>query len=67
MNIVFYSTHCPRCRVLQKKLNEKHLAYTECNDTEIMLRKGFRSSPMLEVDGVTMEFTQAVTWVNAQE
>lgn len=67
MNIVFYSTHCPRCRVLQKKLNEKRLPYTECNDTEAMLQKGFHSSPMLEVDGVTMEFAQAVTWVNAQE
>lgn len=64
--VVFYSTHCPKCNVLQTKLNQKHIAYSECNDVGKMLDLGFSTAPVLEVDGVFMEFGDAVKWVNQQ-
>lgn len=67
MSIILYSTHCPRCNVLEKKLKSKNLKYTEVNDTEIMQNKGFTTVPMLDVDGSVMDFIAANEWLNSLE
>ena len=36
MSVVLFSTHCPRCNVLEKKLQQKNISYEEVNDVEIM-------------------------------
>lgn len=64
MEVVLYSTHCPRCIVLEKKLNSKNVAYTEVNDIEAMEKKGIMSVPVLEVDGSLMNFVEANNWIN---
>lgn len=64
MEITLYSTHCPRCNVLEKKLNSKNITYTEINDTTIMEQKGITSVPVLEVNGKMMNFIEANNWVN---
>lgn len=65
-NIVFYSTHCPRCKVVATKLQQKNIAYKECNDVEVMKEKGFSMAPQLEVDGVLMDFKAALKWIGEQ-
>ena len=65
--VVFYSTHCPKCSVLEKKLKQANIEYTEINDVRTMLAKGMTSAPNLEVDGKVMGFTEAVEWINSQE
>ena len=30
--VTLYSTHCPRCLVLEKKLKQKNISYQEVND-----------------------------------
>lgn len=62
--IKLYSTHCPRCKVLETKLKQKNIAYEECNDVDEMLRKGLISAPYLEVDNELLDFGKAVKWVN---
>ena len=64
MSVVLYSTHCPRCNVLEKKLQQKEVNYDEVNDTSIMEQKGYLSVPVLEVDGKSMDFKEAVDWIN---
>lgn len=64
MSITLYSTHCPKCNVLKKKLDEKNIDYKEINDTEYMISKGFMSVPMLEINGDILDFGKAVKWVN---
>ena len=64
MNIVFHSTHCPKCKILETKLNQKNIEYTENNDVDSMLEKGFTTVPMLEVDGAAMDFKAANDWIN---
>ena len=64
MSVVLYSTHCPRCNVLEKKLQQKEIDYDEVNDTSIMEQKGYLSVPVLEVDGKSMDFKEAVDWIN---
>lgn len=64
LNVIFYSTHCPKCRVLEAKLKEKNISYVEINDIGIMQEKGFEFMPILEVDGVVYNFKDAVNWIN---
>lgn len=62
--ITLYSTHCPKCTVLEKKLNDAKIEYEICDDRELMVQKGFDFMPVLDVDGQTMGFAEAVKWVN---
>ena len=64
MKVILYTTHCPKCRILETKLKQKEIEYDEITDPNIMIDKGFMQSPMLEVDGTVMDFSQANTWIN---
>ena len=63
-DLVLYSTGCPRCVVLKKKLQQKELEYKEVNDINIMKEKGIMNVPVLEVNGECMNFKDAVNWIN---
>lgn len=65
--VTFYSTHCPKCNILEKKLKAANIDYKENNDVNIMLSKGLRTAPALEVDGEIYTFTQAIEWLKNQE
>ena len=65
MKVILYSTHCPQCCVLEKKLKQKNISYEEVNDIKIMKEKGFLSAPMLEVDDEVMDFKTANDWINS--
>ena len=64
MEVILYSTHCPKCNVLTAKLNSKSIQYTEVTDIDVMESKGIKSVPMLEVDDQMMDYKKAVDWVN---
>lgn len=64
LSVILYSTHCPKCNVLEKKLKQKGIDYNEVNDVTVMEEKGFLSVPMLEVDGKIMDFKEANDWIN---
>lgn len=64
MKVVLYTTFCPKCKVLEKKLHDKDVVYEEITDVDIMTEKGFQTVPMLEVDGEVMDFSKAAEWVN---
>ena len=64
--VILWSTHCPRCKVLEIKLKQKGIDFEENNDIEQMREKGFKEAPKLEVDGMVMDFKQAVDWIKEQ-
>lgn len=65
MEIKLYTTHCPQCKALETKLTKKNISYEEIDDQEVMKSLGFKSVPMLQVDGQTYNFSQAIKWVNS--
>lgn len=65
--VTLYSTHCPKCVILEKKMNMKKIEFNTVTDVDLMTQKGFTSLPMLEVDGRTLEFKDAIDWVNSME
>lgn len=66
MNIILYSTKCPKCKVLETKLKQNNIKFEEINDVDLMVQKGFKSAPILEVDGVAYRFKEAVEWIKEQ-
>ena len=64
VKIILYSTNCPRCNVLEKKLQSKNINFEICKDVDLMLSKGIQQAPYLEVDNNLMDFTKAIKWVN---
>lgn len=66
MDIILYSTHCPQCEILEDKLQTKNIQYTEITDVSLMLNKGIKNVPVLEVNGEMMDFLKACEWVKKQ-
>lgn len=66
MKVIFHSTKCPKCKVLELKMKKKNIDYEENNDVSLMISKGIMSAPCLEIDGEILDFTNAVKWVNNQ-
>ena len=64
ISIVLYSTGCPKCSILKKKLEEKQIPYDMVTDVEEMLALGISEVPVLSVNGELMSFPNAVKWVN---
>lgn len=63
---VLYTTKCPKCRVLETKLEEKCIEFAENSDIETMKNLGIDQVPVLYADGKYMEFKEAVQWVNSK-
>lgn len=61
MKIILYSTHCPRCGILENKLKEHGIPYETCEYVEEMKKLGIMSAPYLSVDGELMNFSTAIT------
>ena len=66
MKVTLYTTDCPKCMVLEKKLTAKNIEYSTVEDVNLMISKGFDTMPMLEIDDKVMDFKAANTWINEQ-
>lgn len=66
MNVVLYTTHCPKCKVLGMKLKEKGIDYKECTDIEEMIRLKISSAPQLKIEDKLLDFSAAIKWLKEQ-
>lgn len=64
--ITLYTTGCPRCSVLEKKLDKLGVGYEKETSIEKMQALGIMQSPMLCVDGAMYDFIAANDWLNGQ-
>lgn len=64
--VTFYSTGCPKCNVLKRKLDGAGIEYDVVSDTDEMLKLGMKSAPALRVDGEILEFAKAIEWVRSK-
>ena len=65
--IIMYSTHCPKCNQLSKRLNERGIKYETCTDINQMQALGIKTAPYLQVNDELMDFTKAWRWASSQE
>lgn len=65
--VILYTTHCPKCKVLETKLKQLNIDYQIIEDEKIMMDKGFMEAPKLEVDGEVMNYITAINWLKKKE
>lgn len=67
MSVTLYSTHCPKCDVLEKKLQNNGVEYQAVYDFDKkeLIKKGFASAPVLVVDNEYMDFSKANNWIKS--
>ena len=66
-NVILYSSNCPRCVILEKKLQIANVEYSVESSEESqkqLFNEGFREMPVLEVDGKKYTFGEAIQLVN---
>ena len=65
--VILYSTGCPKCRVLETKLSQKHIPFTIVDDMDELISIGLQTVPILKVENTLYQFKDANDWINAQE
>ena len=67
MDIIMYSTNCPRCKTMAMQMDKKKLSYAVRTDVNEMENLGIRSVPALCVDGKLMTYEQSMQWIAKQK
>ena len=65
MVTVYTQPTCGKCKVLKSKLESANVDFKVVEDIDVMISKGFKATPMLEVDGNIMDFAHAVKWIES--
>lgn len=63
MNVVLYTTHCPACNVLRKKLDQANIKYEVVDNVEVLTGLGYKVFPVLNVDGKDLNLGKANEWI----
>lgn len=64
--MTLYTTGCPKCRILEKKMTDKNIEFDKCEDKNEMASLGIVSVPVLKLDdGRLLGYFDAVKYVNA--
>lgn len=66
MKVVLYTSGCPKCKVLAKKLTDKHIDFVEFDDLDFLASMDIKTLPVLGVETELLTFGDAVRWINAQ-
>lgn len=69
--VTLYSTHCPKCRVVEMKLKQLGIEHQIIDDVDTVVKIGqdqhILSAPILEADGKFMNFQEAVKFINERK
>lgn len=61
--VILYTTHCPMCLMLERKLKEKNINYIEVSNINEIKEAGIKNVPVLKVDNEMMDSYNAMQWV----
>lgn len=64
MEVILYTTHCPICKMLEKRLADKKISYIECTDITKMKSLGIKQVPVLSIDDALYNAQDAIKWIN---
>lgn len=62
--VKLYSTGCPKCNVIKRKLALKNIEFEEITDVEEMKKLNITNLPVLEIDGKIYQFVEANAYIN---
>lgn len=67
MKPILYSTNCPKCNTLKKKMEMSGIDFEVNTNQDDIKELGIASAPVLVVDGEVLDFVKAVNWVRNHE
>lgn len=63
--MTLFSTNCPKCHVLEKKLKDSNFSFDISNDIQELLDLGYNSAPILKLDnGEYLNFAEALKYIS---
>lgn len=65
--MVLYSTGCPKCGILEKRLKKDGFIFQVSNDVDYLIEKGFENAPVLEVNGKLHKYEDAMEMLKKYE
>lgn len=65
--IIFYTTHCPKCNVLKKKMEDLKIPYILNEDVQEMMELGIQNAPTLKIGEDLYDFSAAIKWLREYE
>lgn len=65
--IILYTNYCPKCEILDRRLNDAHIEYDMVDNVDYMISLGLTHTPMLGVNGKILNFSDAINWIKEQE
>lgn len=67
-NIILYTIGCPKCKVLEMKLNKAGIVFSTVTDTDTVVavgkEHGINTAPILKINDDYFDFVQAVKQIN---
>lgn len=63
MITIYKTEHCPMCKLLIQKLEEKHVTFNIVSEIDILKQKNILQVPMLEVNNKLLNFQEALKWI----
>lgn len=66
MTIKLYSIGCPKCNILEEKLQKSGIKFDLINNEEEVKKTRFQFFPVLEVNGNLMDFYDSIEWLKKQ-
>lgn len=68
--ITFYTSHCPRCKVLMTLMDNKKIEYEVVDDSNIYEtlaeKNNIDSMPFAEIDGKVVETKELIKYINSK-
>jgi glutaredoxin len=63
--MILFSTNCPQCKVLEKKLIQKGIEFEITNDIQELIDLGIKRAPILKTDdNQYLDCSNAIKYVN---
>lgn len=64
MKVKLYTTHCPKCKILEERLNEKKIKFDIIDNVEELQKMNFKTVPNLDIDGKIYNYLDAIKYLN---
>ena len=64
---VYSSATCPKCKMLKLELKSRGIPFEDCQDEELMIKKGYIHPPVVVINGEEYDFKSAVAWLKGRK
>lgn len=65
--ITLYSTGCPKCNILERRLTNDKINFTISYDINKLIEMGFQNAPILQINDQFIEYGEAMKRLKAYE